>query len=144
MSARSEASEPKHFSLSDIRAPKCTFQCCNLIFKLRMFSLESTTQLSNTWLCGLSDALYKYRGFFVYTYIKTKISYGLLRQYWDTGLYEMTYINTSNLSELSQFIIDIALETIYLNHTDNFSTKLLPQHSAKTSRAVQKRKKKKS
>lgn len=54
----------------------------------------------------------------------------------------MTYINTSNLSEPSQFIIYIALETIYLNHTDNFSTKLLPQHSAKTSRAVKKKKEK--
>lgn len=56
----------------------------------------------------------------------------------------MTYINTSNLFEPSQFIIYIALETIYLNQTDNFSTKLLPQHSAKTSRAVQKKKKRKA
>lgn len=71
------------------------------------------------------------------------MSHGLLRKYWDTGLYEMTYINTSNLSEPSQFIIYIALETIYLNHADNFSTKLLPQPSAKTSRAVKKKKKKK-
>lgn len=76
--------------------------------------------------------------FFVYKSIKTKMSYQLLRKYWDTGLYETTYINISNLSEPSQLIIFIDLEMIYLNHTDNFSTKSLPWHSVKTSRAVKK------
>jgi len=50
--------------------------------------------------------------FFVYKPIKTKMSCGLLSKYWDTKLYETTYINTSNLSEPSQLIIFIDLKMI--------------------------------
>lgn len=65
----------KHLSqntstLPDTRAHKYAFQCYSLIFtfKSRIFSLESTTLLSNTWLCGLSDVLSKYRAFCTYIY----------------------------------------------------------------------------
>lgn len=65
----------KHLSqntstLPDTRAHKYAFQCYSLIFtfKSRIFSLESTTSLSNTWLCGLTDVLSKYRAFCTYIY----------------------------------------------------------------------------
>lgn len=73
---------------------------------------------------------------FVYKSIKTKISHVLLGKYWDSELYETTYVNISSLSEHRQLMIFTNLEIIYLNHTDNFSTKLLPQHSVKTSTAT--------
>lgn len=88
--------DPKYLSqntstLSDTGAHKYPFQCYSLIFifKSRVSSLESTTQLSNTNFVALLMVFINTEGF-VYKSVKTKTSYRFLRKYCDSGLYETT------------------------------------------------------